>query len=57
MGSLAQAGNNSLLSHVFTENMDKLQAVTFTHGCERDEKQASHIAAAGYACACVCCVS
>ncbi len=41
-------------SHVLTENMDKLQAVTFTHGCERDVKQASHIAAAGCVCASVC---
>lgn len=32
--------------HVFTENIDKLQAMTFTHGRERDVKQASHTAAA-----------
>ena len=41
-------------SHVFTESMDKLQAATFTRVCERDVKQASHIAAAGCASACVC---
>lgn len=34
--------------------MDKLQAATFTHGCEREVKQASHIAAAGCVSACVC---
>lgn len=34
--------------------MDKLQAATFTHGCERKVKQASHIAAAGCVAACVC---
>ena len=34
--------------------MDKLQTTTFTRGCERDVKQASHIAAAGCVSACVC---
>lgn len=40
-------------SHVFTESMNQLQAATFTHGCERDVKQASHIAAAECVCASV----
>lgn len=40
-------------SHVFTENMDKLQTTTFTRGCERDVKQASHIVAAGCLPVCV----
>lgn len=34
--------------------MDKRQAATFTHGREREAKQASHIAAAGCVSACVC---
>lgn len=41
-------------AHVFAENMYKLQAATFTHGCERKVKQASHIAAAGCVAARVC---
>lgn len=41
-------------SHVFAENTDKLRAATFTHGREREVKQASHVAAAGCGSACVC---
>lgn len=41
LGSPVQAGNNSLLSHLPWKYEQ-----TFTRGCERDMKQASHIAAA-----------
>lgn len=40
-------------SHVFSENTDKLEAVTFTHGHVSEVKQASRAAAAGCATACV----
>lgn len=40
-------------SHVFSENTDKLEAVTFTHGHRSEVKQASRAAAAGCVTACV----
>lgn len=40
-------------SHVFSENTDKLEAVTFTHGHVSKVKQASRAAAAGCVTACV----
>lgn len=40
-------------AHVFSENTDKLEAVTFTHGHVSEVKQASRAAAAGCVTACV----